>query len=139
MRIRVIDLETTGVEPTDAVVELATWDVTDGCVVDTGHAQLINPGRSIPPEASAIHRWLWEQRHGPIPDGHALKSLDGNKLNTDPSNWELVPRGLLPRLNGIHGRDYDAAPAEMKPTIMAVAKLAHRLAETRQRRKGDAT
>lgn len=30
MRIRVIDVETTGTEPSDAVVELATWDVVDG-------------------------------------------------------------------------------------------------------------
>jgi hypothetical protein len=78
------------------------------------------------------HRWLWEQQHGPIPEGMALKCLDGNKLNTDPSNWELIPRGLLPRLNG--GRNkrrpaYDSAPAELKPTIMAVAKIEHRLRE----------
>lgn len=73
------------------------------------------------------HRYQWELINGPVPDGMVLKSLDGNKLNTDPSNWELVPRGLLPRLNGIHGRGYDDAPAELKPTIMAVAKLEHQL------------
>jgi hypothetical protein len=71
------------------------------------------------------HRWLWEQLNGPVPDGMVLKCLDG-KLNTDPSNWELVPRGLLPRLNGRSGRHYDAAPAELKPTILAVAKVEHR-------------
>lgn len=75
------------------------------------------------------HRWLWEQTHGPVPEGMALKCLDGNKLNTDPSNWEAVPRGLLPRLNGKSGRNYDRAPAELRPTIMAVAKLEHRLSE----------
>lgn len=72
------------------------------------------------------HRWLWEQAHGPIPAGMALK-CKGDVLDTDPSNWELVPRALLPRLNGKSGRSYDAAPAELKPTIMAVAKLEHRL------------
>ncbi|MHB9379657.1 HNH endonuclease signature motif containing protein [Mesorhizobium sp. RSR398B] len=76
------------------------------------------------------HRWLWEQTHGPVPDGMVLKCLT-DKLNTDPSNWELVPRGLLPRLNGRSGRHYDVAPAELKPTIMAVAKLEHR-ARTRR-------
>jgi hypothetical protein len=54
-----------------------------------------------------------------------LKCLDGNKLNTDPSNWEAVSCGLLPRLNGAGGRGYEAAPPELKPTIMAVAKLEH--------------
>jgi hypothetical protein len=74
------------------------------------------------------HRWLWEQKHGPVPKGMALK-CKGDRLNTDPSNWELVPRALLPRLNGRFGRRYDAAPAEVKPTIMAIAKLEHRLRE----------
>ncbi|QXX74279.1 hypothetical protein MHY1_01089 [Methylovirgula sp. HY1] len=72
------------------------------------------------------HRWLWEQAHGQIPEGMCLKCR-GDALNTDPSNWELVPRGLLPRLNGRSGRNYDTAPEELKPTIMAVAKLEHRL------------
>lgn len=82
------------------------------------------------------HRWLWEQQHGPIPDGMVLKCLDGDKLNTDPSNWELVPRAILPRLNGgprnVHIA-YDSAPQELKPTILAVAKLAH---QVREKRKG---
>jgi len=77
------------------------------------------------------HRWLWEQAHGPVPDGMVLKCL-GDKLNTDPSNWELVPRGLLPRLNGKSGRRYDKAPDDLKPTIMAVAKLEHRLREKKR-------
>lgn len=71
------------------------------------------------------HRWLWEQANGPVPKGHALKCVDGDKLNCDPSNWVLVPKGLLPRLNGRSGRAYDAAPAELKPLIMTVAKLEH--------------
>lgn len=78
------------------------------------------------------HKWLWEQKHSPVPEGMALK-CKGDRLNTDPSNWELVPRGLLPRLNGKSGRSYDAAPADLKPTIMAVAKLEHQLREKSRR------
>lgn len=73
------------------------------------------------------HRWLWEQIHGPVPGGMVLKCLDSNKLNTDPSNWELVPR-----LNGGARKKrvaYDEAPVELKPTIMAVAKLEQRAHE----------
>ncbi|MER9130694.1 HNH endonuclease signature motif containing protein [Mesorhizobium sp. M0768] len=81
------------------------------------------------------HRWLWEKAHGPVPEGHVLKCLDSDRSNTDPANWELVPIGLLPRLNGKSGRRYDAAPAELKPTIMAIAKLEHR---ARARRKPEA-
>jgi hypothetical protein len=71
------------------------------------------------------HRWLWQHKHGPVPDGHALKCIDGDKTNTAPENWECIPTGLLPRLNGKSGRRYDQAPAELKPTILAVAKLEH--------------
>jgi len=71
------------------------------------------------------HRWLWERANGPIPDGYALKCLDGDKLNTDPENWELVPRAMLPRLSGRFGRGFDSAPQELKPTIMAVTRLEH--------------
>jgi hypothetical protein len=78
------------------------------------------------------HRWLWEQLHGPVPKGMVLKSIDGNKQNTDPSNWKPVPRGLLPRLNGRFGRDYDRAPAELKPTIMAIAQLEHAVDQRNQ-------
>lgn len=70
------------------------------------------------------HRWLWEEVNGPVPEGFALK-CKGDRLNADPSNWKLVPRALLPRLNGRFGRGYDDAPAELKPTIMAVAELEH--------------
>lgn len=73
-----------------------------------------------------VHLIEWEKVHGPLPAGMVLK-CKGDRSNTDPSNWEMVPRGLLPRLNGkgSRGRDYDQAPAELKPTIMAVAKLEH--------------
>jgi hypothetical protein len=79
------------------------------------------------------HRWLWEQKNGPVPEGHALKCLDGNRLNTDPANWECVPKGMLPRLNGVSVTTipYDAAPDELKPTIMAAAKVAQRVHERR--------
>lgn len=71
-----------------------------------------------------VHRVEWEAVNGPIPTGMALKCI-GDRLCTDPSNWTLVPRGLLPRLNGRFGRGYDAEPSDLKPTIMAVAKLEH--------------
>lgn len=42
----------------------------------------------------------------------------------DPSNWECVPNGVLSRL---HKRGFEGAPAELKSTIMAVAKLEHQI------------
>lgn len=69
------------------------------------------------------HRYLWEREHGPVPNGHVLKCRDGNRLNTDPSNWMLLSRALLPFLNGHRGPNYDQAPAAVKPAILALARL----------------
>lgn len=80
------------------------------------------------------HRWMWEQKHGPVPTGMALKCL-GDRLNTDPANWELVPRALLPRLAGGRRKQhiaYDEAPDELKPAILAAAKLDHRVKTARR-------
>lgn len=81
------------------------------------------------------HRLRWEAAHGPVPAGHALKCVDGNRLNTDPDNWMAVPRSLLPVLNGGRTKKrlaYDAAPLELKPTVLAVAQLIHTAAKRRK-------
>lgn len=78
----------------------------------------------------------WEAVNGPLPEGHALKSLDGNRRNTAASNWVAVPRALLPRLSGgrWHRQGYDQAPDEIKALILTTAKLAHALKQrTRQK------
>ncbi len=71
------------------------------------------------------HVLRWEAVHGKIPPKHCLKSIDGNRLNTDPSNWQLIERALLPLINGGKGSrlSYDEAPDDLKPTVLAVAKL----------------
>jgi hypothetical protein len=85
-----------------------------------------------------VHLIEWEAVNGPVPKGQRLKCLDGDRLNCDPSNWEAVPMALAPRLNGRFGRGYDQAPAELKPTILAVAKLEHRLREIGKGEAADA-
>lgn len=85
------------------------------------------------------HRWLWERANGPVPDGHALKCLDGNRLNTDPANWQAVLRAMLPRLAGGNRyrrvNAYDEAPAALRPTIMATARLDHAARELKRKRR----
>lgn len=105
-------------------------DSKDGYVVMI--VDEVNPWTGAATRPVHKHRWLWEKLHGPIPDGYALKCLDGDKTNTDPGNWELVPRAILPRLNGVYGRGFDAAPEELKPTIMAVTKLEYAAREKRR-------
>lgn len=80
------------------------------------------------------HKYLWERQHGPVPAGHFLKSIDSNRLNTDPSNWILLSRSLQPFLNGHRGPNYDQAAPEVKPAILALAKLKFtRFSKTKER------
>ena len=81
------------------------------------------------------HKYLWEQLHGPVPRGHALKCLDGNRLNTDPTNWVLISRSVLPLLNGHRGPNYDLAAPALKPAILTLAKL-KRASAQRKAKKG---
>lgn len=93
----------------------------------------VNPHTGYERRYVQKHRWLWEKANGPVPEGHRLKSLDGDRTNCDPSNWEAIPYSLAPRLNGRFGRGYDAAPPQLKPLIMATAKLAQRAADVRKK------
>lgn len=39
-----------------------------------------------------LHRYNFEKTHGPIPKGKIIRAKDGNLMNCDPANWELVDR-----------------------------------------------
>ena len=54
--IRVIDLETTGLEADDEVIEVGAIDLDIDCgEICTVGSQIIRPRKSIPPAASAVH------------------------------------------------------------------------------------
>lgn len=83
----------------------------------------------------AVQLINWEAVNGPVPKGYVLKCLDGDRMNVAPANWEAVPRGLLPRLNGgRHKRRmaFDEAAPELKPTLMAIAKVEQAAHEVRK-------
>lgn len=105
---------------------------TERITKDGYRERKINDDMPLRKRWRAVHLVEWEAVNGPLPAGHALKCLDGDKLNTDPSNWTLVPRAILPRLNGRFGRDYENAPAEVKPTLLAIARLEHKAREARR-------
>jgi hypothetical protein len=75
------------------------------------------------------HKYLWELKNGKIPKDMCLKCLDGNRQNTDPENWEAIPRSALPFLNGHRGHNYDEANEELRPAILTLAKLKYRKGE----------
>lgn len=95
----------------------------------------IHDGMPLQSRWRAVHLIRWEEANGPVPAGHALKCLDGDRTNTDPENWFAVPRALLPRLAGRWTMPYDSAPPELKPVLLAIARVKAKAAE---RRKGAA-
>jgi hypothetical protein len=100
----------------------------------------VHDGMPMQSRWQLVHRIEWEAANGPVPDGFCLKCL-GDRLNTDPGNWTLIPRALLPRLAGGRRKQYlafdDAAP-EVKPSILAVAQLEHRARTAKRKQRGEA-
>jgi len=101
---------------------------------DDGYLQRkVHDGLPLQSRWKLVHRINWEAANGPVPEGMALKCL-GDRLNVDPENWQLVPRAILPRLNGGRSKKnvaYDSAPEELKPAILVVARIEY---EVRQKR-----
>ena len=97
----------------------------------------VHDGRPVKSRWRLAHLINWEAENGPVADGHRLKCLDGDKTNTAPSNWICVPLTMMPRLNGMWCIGYADAPAELKPIILATAKLEVQVREiSRNRRHG---
>lgn len=64
-----------------------------------------------------VHNWVWEQEHGPIPEGFDIHHVDGDKQNNALDNLMLVDRVTHKRLDSPHFRQ-DAADAwERRCTI----------------------
>jgi len=96
----------------------------------------VNPHTGFRHRFVQKHRWLWEKQNGPVPDGHCLKCLDGDKTNTDPANWQCIPRAILPRLNARwSGVKYDDAEPDVKPAVMAIARLDHAIKSAQDHKK----
>ncbi|MEA4918124.1 HNH endonuclease signature motif containing protein [Proteiniphilum sp.] len=55
------------------------------------------------------HRYLWEQKNGPIPKGYNIFFKDGNRRNCTIENLECISNAELARRNTIHNY-----PSEVK-------------------------
>jgi hypothetical protein len=89
-----------------------------------GYIQIIipetNPWTGAATRNKHKHLWLWEQANGPLPKSHAVIFKDGDNRNFALDNLLCVTRGELLTLN-LH--DYKNQPAELKPSILALAKI----------------
>jgi len=79
-----------------------------------------NPHTGAPTRFRHKHVVIWEAEHGAVPAGSVVSFIDGDKLNCDISNLELLSRAELAYLNchGIKG-----LPDELRPVMRTVAKL----------------
>lgn len=66
------------------------------------------------------HRLTRESVHGPQPKGTTVIFLDGDRLNFEPDNLQLITRRELLQLNR---NKYTHMPPELKPTILALSKV----------------
>lgn len=80
----------------------------------------INPHTGFRGRYVHKHRWVWEQHYGKVPEGKIVSLIDGNKQNCDPSNLELIDRGILARFNK---NQLSKAPCEIKPALRTLIKL----------------
>lgn len=68
------------------------------------------------------HIFKWEQVNGKIKGGYCLKCLDGNKKNTNPSNWKMISRSELMYENSRHNY-----PEEIIPSLVLLNKINNKL------------
>lgn len=90
-------------------------------ITDEGYRQRkITDTGYTPADWVEVHRLVWQEHHGPIPDGHVVTFIDGDRLNCAIGNLELVSRadhGARSKLG------YYAMPAELKPAMANVVSL----------------
>ncbi|PSA91505.1 HNH endonuclease [Bacillus atrophaeus] len=76
------------------------------------------------------HLVLWEKANGPVPKGHCLLFLDGNKLNVTLDNLQLITRSQLIRMNqnGLISKD-----ADLTKTGTVIAEILSKIGERKRR------
>jgi hypothetical protein len=64
------------------------------------------------------HRYLWQNHHGHVPEDMIVSFKDGNSLNCDINNLELISREENMKRNSVQN-----LPEEIKNTIRTIAVL----------------
>jgi len=78
----------------------------------------------------ALHSILWEDAHGKIPRTHCLRFKDGDRLNVELGNLELLTRSDNMRRNSIHR----ILPKDLVQTKQLLGQLKRRVREEQNRR-----
>lgn len=76
-----------------------------------------------------VHRIVWEEHHGPIPEGHAIVFRNGNRTDIRLDNLELINRQELARRNNMH-----RLPPELRKAIHTKAAITRQINKLREGR-----
>ncbi len=78
----------------------------------------VNEGMPFQRRWRAVHLLVWEAAHGPLPPGHAVVFMNGDKTDIRPENLALITRAELMRRNTVHN-----LPAPLKSAIQLLGAL----------------
>lgn len=79
-----------------------------------------------------LHQYNYEQKHGKVPEGHCLWFKDGNQLNCEDSNIELITRAENARRNR---QKFLQLPEELKTTIRIVKKIKSKIRKNEHKKQ----
>lgn len=79
-----------------------------------------------------LHRAVWEEHNGPIPEGMAVTFKDSNKLNCDISNLILVTKGENCTLTRLGLRFEDP---ELTEAGLGVVRLKQAISKRKRKKK----
>lgn len=79
-----------------------------------------------------LHKYNYEQKHGKVPVGHCLWFIDGNSLNCEDANIELITRAENARRNR---QKFLQLPDELKTTIRIVKKIKTKIRENEHKKQ----
>lgn len=79
-----------------------------------------DPYFGFPTRYKHKHVHVWEKKHGPVSAGHIIAFKDSNRMNCRLKNLMLLSRAELLVLNQ---HKYREMPDELKPSVLALAKL----------------
>ncbi len=79
------------------------------------------------------HVILWESHHGPVPPGHNVQFIDGDRTRIEIENLELISKAVNALRNKMR---YSSFEPEIKPLITAIAKIDHATYKRRKDKNG---
>lgn len=90
----------------------------------------IHDGLPLQSRWRAVHLLLWESVHGPLPQGHAVAFVNGDRTDIRIENLTLVTRAELMRRNTVHN-----LPAPLPELVQLRGALVRKI--NRRARRGE--